>query len=159
MRRCLTAGALLLLLFYLACDHGLAPRPVSGIQGTISFQHWPPADSLHDLRLVVFRSFPPTNVVLEVLSGQAFVYPPIDSTHLPYFVDRVDYFLELPPGRYEYVVVAQQYGPNVFSDWRAVGQYDVDTDSLPTPITVPEGQIVSPVDIQVDFKKLPIQPF
>ena len=159
MRQWLTTAVLFLFLVSLGCDHGLAPRPVSGIQGTITFQNWPLADSLYDLRLVVFRTFPPTNVVLEVLSGQAFVFPPIDSTHLPYFVDRVDYFLELPPGRYAYVVVAQQYGPNVFTDWRAVGQYDVDTDSLPSPVVVPEGEVVPSVDIQVDFDHLPIQPF
>jgi len=156
---------ILLISFYFSCDHGLAPPEEeippepTGIAGTLYFRNWPPPDSLFDLRLVVFKNYPPTNILGELLSGNAFVYPPLDSTNLPFYVDSLQYLMKLPAGRYEYVVVAQQFGPNLYSDWRAVGQYDTDTDSLPTPIEVKENRLLKGIDVFVDFKNLPVQPF
>ncbi len=155
---------LLLAVLFTACDKGIAPREPgleeSGIQGTIFFQNWPPPDSLFDLRLVAFREFPPENIILEIVNQQAFAYPSInDSLGLPFYVERTDFEFELPAGQYGYLVVAQRYGENLFSDWRAVGQYDVDSDSLPSPLRVPENRMVRNIFISVDFDHLPIQPF
>jgi hypothetical protein len=149
----------------LSCDEGLAPRSdnlaiQTGIAGTVLFENWPAPDSLVDLRLVAFRTFPPENIFVEVISGQAFAYPAIgDTTRIPLYVDQYDFQFELPAGEYGYLVVAQQYGDDLFSDWRAVGQYDLDSDSLPSPLEVIENQVTRNIIIGVDFNNLPIQPF
>jgi hypothetical protein len=145
------------------CDHGLAPadsETKTGIAGTITYEdNWPSADSLKNLRLVVFKKYPPTDIIVEILTGEAFVYPPIDTISLAFNVTSQEYMLELPSGTFEYVAVAQQYGDNIFSDWRAVGQYDTDSDSLPTPILLEKNTFLENIDINVDFENLPIQPF
>ena len=151
------------ILIFSRCDHGLSPADatvVTGISGEITYEdNWPPADSLKDLRLVAFKKFPPRNIVLEVLSGEAIVYPPIDSASLQFYVTSQEYSMELPPDTFEYIVVAQRYGDDVFNDWRAVGQYDTDEDSLPTPIILKENTFLKNINIHVDFENLPIQPF
>jgi hypothetical protein len=153
------------ILFLSGCDKGIAPLEstlsiTQGIQGTILFQHWPPPDSLYNLRLVAFRKFPPENIFVEILTGQAYAFPAVnDTNHIPFYVDEYQFEFELPPGNYEYLVVAQQYGPNVLQHWRAVGQYDTDTDSLPSPFVVEENKVTRNMVIGVDFDNLPIQPF
>ena len=56
---------LVLLLFY-GCDRGLVPtEPPPGpgaLSGLITYAHWPPPDSLFDLRIVAFRDFPPEGI-------------------------------------------------------------------------------------------------
>lgn len=151
------------LVFVLAgCNEGLAPRiETSGISGVIRYKNWPRPDSLVDLRLVAFKNFPPTDILGEIIRGNAFVYPPIGDTALvPFFVDSIRYTAPLPPGRYAYVVVAQRYGPNIFFDWRPVGQYDLDTNyTVPSPVVVFEGTLTRFVDINVDFRNPPPFPF
>ena len=153
-----------LLLFY-ACDHGLKPTDEnqsqkSGISGTISYINWPPANSLFDLRLVVFEKYPPESILAELNDERAHVHPGFGEEGLPFPVDTTSYVMELDPGYYEYIVVAQQYGPNLFADWLAAGQYDtLFSDELPTPITVISGEILEEINIQVDFDNLPPQPF
>jgi hypothetical protein len=149
----LTVGSILS-----GCNEGLAPRiETSGISGVIRYKNWPPRDSLRDLRLVAFKVFPPTNIVGDVLQGRAIVYPPIgDSALVPFYVDSIQYTAPLPPGRYEYVVVAQQFGPNIFTDWRPVGQYDLDSNyAVPSPVIVFEGTTTRFIDINVDFRNPP----
>lgn len=144
------------------CNEGLAPRvETSGITGTIRYKHWPPQDSLYDLRLVAFKHFPPGNIVADVLQGKAVVYPPIGDTALvPFYVDSLHYTVPLPGGKYEYVVIAQRYGPNILTDWRPVGQYDLDTNyAVPSPVVVLEGTLTRFVDINVDFRNPPPFPF
>lgn len=130
------------------------------MSGVIRYQHWPPRDSLHDLRLVAFRVFPPSNIVSEVLLGRAVVYPPLGDTALvPFFVDSLRYQFSLPAGEYKYVVVAQQYGPTVTTDWRAVGQYDLDSNyAVPSPVMVIADSTVVGIDIRVDFSNPPPPP-
>jgi hypothetical protein len=147
------------------CDHGLEPAEENertAISGTITYQNWPPADSLKDLRLVVFKQYPPTDILMTVLSGQAVVYPPIGSSGLPMNVDSYDYTMDIPAGVYEYTAVAQQYGDSIETDWRAVGQYDTTgtgLDTIPTTLNVIENQILGNINITVDFHNLPYQPF
>jgi hypothetical protein len=158
---------LLVFLFLIQCEHGLSPsdakqtpKDVTGISGFILYKNWPSPDSLKDLRLVAFRNFPPQNILADVLSGQAIVYPPIDtSAHLQYDVPFEEYTMSLPPDTFKYIVVAQQYGDNIATDWRAVGQYDTDTDSLPTALIIGKDTFLENINIYVDFKNLPIQPF
>jgi hypothetical protein len=151
-------------LFY-SCNQGLKPTEpdqsqITGISGKISYTNWPPADSLFDLRLVVFKNYPPENIFEEVSEGRAFVYPAIGQESLPFFVDSTIYEMELAAGLYEYVAIAQQYGSNLFNDWLAAGQYDtLITDGLPTAITVISGELLENINIEVDFDDLPPQPF
>jgi hypothetical protein len=157
----------LISLFMLRCEHGLSPsdakqipQNVTGIGGFILYQNWPSPDSLKDLRLVAFRNFPPQNILAEVLSGSAIVYPPIDTlAHLEFNVPFEEFTMPLPADTFKYVVVAQQYGDNIATDWRAVGQYGADSDSLPTAIIIGEKTFLENINIHVDFKNLPIQPF
>jgi hypothetical protein len=155
---------LALFLFH-GCDKGLVPtEPPPGpgaLSGLITYASWPPPDSLFDLRIVAFRDFPPEGIVSSVLGGEAAVYPPIGDTALvPFFVDSLRYAFDLPSGRYEYLAVAQQYGPNLFTDWRPVGQYDLDTNlAVPTPIDVPPGDTLRNIIIHVDFANPPPAPF
>lgn len=156
--KCSVAAVFLILVILClmsGCNEGLAPRiETSGITGVIRYKNWPPRDSLIDLRLVAFKKFPPTDIIGEIIRGNAVVYPPIGDTALvPFYVDSTRYTVPLAPGRYEYVVIAQQYGRNIFFDWRPVGQYDLDTNyALPSPVVVLEGSLTRFVDINVDFR-------
>ena len=152
-----------LIIFIYECDHGLEPPTgptsnITGISGLISYTNWPPADSLSDLRLVVFKNYPPTNIVSELLNQRAFFYPTLDDS-LPRFVDTTSFILELPANTYEYIVVAQQYGPDFYADWRVVGQYDTDLDPLPSSVTVENGKLHENINVNVDFANPPNQVF
>ena len=157
---------LLPMLLLEGCDKGLSPlAPPSTaaagyMSGLIRYQHWPSRDSLYDLRLVAFKVFPPSNIVNEVLLGRAVVCPPLGDTALvPFFVDLLRYQFTLPAGEYKYVVVAQQYGPGVTTDWRAVGQYDLDSNLVvPSPVTIVASDTTRNVDINVDFSNPPPPP-
>ena len=150
----------LILLF--GCNQGLSPADSaigegpSGIAGTLYFSNWPTPDSLYDLRVVVFKTFPPEDILSALLTGQAYAYPPIDSLPLPFYVDSLNYQIELPPGIYEAVTVVYRYGPVILSDWAMVGLYhrpDAPTDTIPDAVTVRPGQMTQQIHIQVNFKR------
>ena len=160
----------LIFLFAVRCEHGLSPpnkkntnpNNLTGISGVIiykNYQNWPSPDSLFDLRLVAFPHFPPQNPYYEIFTKIAKVYPPIDtSAHLQFNVLYEEYVMELPPDTFEYILVAQQYEDSLTS-WLSVGQYDTYSDSLPTPVIVIQDSLLENININVDFKNLPIQPF
>jgi hypothetical protein len=157
---------IIIIIFINTCDHGLTPPEpeikLTGISGTIYYQNWPPVDSIYDLRLVIFKNFPPDSIFDEVMNGRAIVYPAIGEPHLSFQVDTTSYFIELPPDNYQYVVVAQQYKPDFLAQesWRVVGQYDTTmTDTLPTAINVIQDSVLEKIDLYVDFGHLPVQPF
>jgi hypothetical protein len=165
-------AAIVLGAFLLAgCNEGIQAPPevpagstpgATGFSGVITYKNWPPADSLVDLRLVAFKKFPPGDILTEVLQDSAVVYPPLGSTsNLPFNVDTTHYFAPTPAGAsYRYVVVAQRFDKNNLLAWRAVGQYDLDTNlAVPSPIQVPPDDTLLHVDINVDFNHLPPQPF
>ena len=156
---------LLIIILLYACNHGIAPTDTpdkpqnpGGISGKIYYQNWPPAEEIKNLKVIVFLEFPPDDIFNEVQSGRAIVYPPELSVSLPQLVDSSNYEVQLEPGIYEYVVIAQQYGG--FLDWRAVGHYStIHSDSIPSPVVVISDSILHDIDIYVDFNNLPIQPF
>lgn len=162
-------STIIITLILWSCDKGLTPvgtssniQPeITGISGTVYFKNWPPLDSLKDLRLIVFKNFPPSSVISEILSGQAFLYPALgDTNRLPFYVDSINYEMELDPGTYEYFVVGQQFGDDLYNDWLAAGQYDTTPqDSLPTSLTITENELLKDIFIHVNFDSLPIQPF
>jgi hypothetical protein len=159
----ITIFLFLMLFVFAACDHGLGPTTeITGMAGSISYLNWPTPDSLLDLRLVVFKNYPPENILLTVLTDTAFVYPGLEvpAPGLPLCVDMTAFEMKIDPGTYDYVVVAQRFGPEVTADWQAVGQYDTTlSDSLPTSITITRGELLKEINIVVDFHQLPPQPF
>jgi hypothetical protein len=156
---------LLVVIIIYACNHGIGPTDTpdkpqnpGGISGQIYYQNWPPAEEVKNLKVIVFLEYPPDDILNEVQSGRAIVHPPELSVSLPQFVDSSYYVVQLEPGIYEYVVVAQQYGGLL--DWRAVGHYStIQSDSIPSPVLVISDSILQDIDIYVDFDNLPIQPF
>lgn len=163
MRRPASLLAVILLFgMLIGCeDHGLAPATQSdtpGFSGLIRVRStWPPQDSVRDLRIAAFRNYPPKDILSEVLSGTA-----VFSEELPYGVDSVSYRVQAEAlnGSFAYVVVAQNYGPDPFKEWRAVGVYTVTGDfTKPSPIDLGEGRFLRGIDVEVDFINLPPQPF
>ena len=156
---------ILILVILFACDHGIDPEdveaPLQGVSGTIYYHNWPQQSTLLDLRLIVFKNYPPVNIFSEITQGNAVVHPPLGSPdNLPYFEDSTDFTVTLEEGYYGYVVVAQQYGPDILKDWRAVGQYDTTLhDTIPTAITIEKDSPLEGINVIVDFDSLPGQPF
>ncbi len=150
----------------LSCNEGLAPsgtpaQALGAFSGTIRFINWDSAGTVVDLRLVAFKTFPPNDILQEVIQGRAFVFPPLGAGQLvPVGTDSLVYTVMLSAGVYEYVAVAQQFGPDVMADWRPVGQYDPDSDpTVPTAIMVSTADTLADVNIMVDFDNLPPPPF
>lgn len=149
----------LILICFASCDHGLAPVsvsvPQSGIRGFVYFSHWPPADSVVDLRLAALGNPPSSNLINEVLQGKA----KFTISLTPYGADSIAYTLILSPGKYVYVGVAQQFGPNIEQDWRVVGVYHAVGESVnPDSVTVPADSVVNGINVYVDFNNIPPQP-
>ncbi len=146
-----------------SCEEGISPVSgssggrVYGISGVIHFSHWPPADSVLDIRLAALQNYPVPSIPAEVLNGRARY-----SDQLPYGVDSLPYTLTLPPlpaGNIPFVGVAQRYGPNIQQDWRVVGIYYAGGDTThPGSVVVPPDSIVPGINITVDFSHLPPQP-
>ena len=160
-------------IFY-SCNGGLDPAMTSKqavLAGVLHFtqgagaKNFPPRDSLRDIRVVAFKQIPrDTNVIFALISGDAFFTSSLldtnklDSTIAFSFeisqVQLADSILTI-----KYLAAAQQYGSNAFSDWRVIGLYKPINDSTPTPLSVFAGQVRNDLDINVDFKKIPPQPF
>jgi hypothetical protein len=156
----------IVLIWSLSCDHGLAPSDAeevisTGISGTIEYSSiWPVDSTLFNLKLVVFKQIPidSTQVITDVIGGEATVFPENLSENLPYYVDSTPYSLTLEPGFYAYIVVVQQYG--TIYQWRVVGQFDeTPADSLPTGLMVFADSMLTGIDISVDWNNPPFQPF
>ncbi|MAT39847.1 MAG: hypothetical protein CL946_09615 [Ectothiorhodospiraceae bacterium] len=150
------------LCLFISCDdHGISPKAgkeLPGFGGTLLVtSEWSPADSLFDLRVVAFRNYPPGDLVQELLDGNA-----VFSDTLQFNVETQSYTIEDAElaGTFEYVAVAQQYGSNLFTDWRAVGVFTESGDPAePSPVSLGSGQYIQGVDITIDFYDLPPQPF
>lgn len=152
---------------YWGCDGGLEPPTgESGFSGVVRFKNWPSADSVRELRLVVFEEYPSdsSGVISALLAGRAAVYP-ADSS-LPKFVDTVAYTFNTDNGinlqvqEYAYVIVAQQYGPNLFTDWRPAGVYAMRPNSFePALLRVLLHRVATNIDIHVDFNNPPPRPW
>jgi hypothetical protein len=170
MIRALTAAALIasLTLFVAGCDTGLGPlNEPAGFKGIIHFTNWPPADSVYELRLVAFETFPidSSSIILSLLRGTAVVYPPFGASGFPAFRDTVSYTFStqgttLQVKKYDYVIVVLRYGKNILNDWKPVGVYTTTPDSFdPTPVRVLLHKMTSDIDIFVDFHNPPPKPW
>jgi hypothetical protein len=149
-----------------SCDDGIAPTvPESGgtiapygFKGIVDFKNWPAPESIVDLRVVAFEKSPPVDILSEVLSRRA----EFTDTLKPYGADSIPYTLYLrsiPAGFVRYIVVAQQYGPNIQTDWRMLTFYNQDADtSRPDSLLIIADSVISGINLHVDFNSLPPQP-
>ncbi len=177
IRMTLFAASLLAILYgFSGCSGGINPQDYAvknTIAGRITFiqgagaEHFPPKDSLIDLRVVAFHDVPKdSNLIVELLSGTA-IYTPstlIDSSF--HYQASIDYSIVIPDNQfangaahYAYIVVAQQYGPDFTHDWRPVGLFSADSIFTPAAITVQRGESQLNVNIPVDFLHLPPEPY
>lgn len=157
---------LIVISILVSCNGGLEPpakedptKPKNLIFGTIRYvqgkSNWPPADSMKDLRIVFFTSYPDSAGILsDVVAGKVQF---IDSS-LAFNVDSSCYQFKVAttPVTFKYIAVAQNYG--TFLDWRVVGLYSND-GVTPKELFIGKDSVVRNLDINVDFLNLPPQPF
>lgn len=148
-----------------SCDGGLDPTKVKAtgdgwIKGTIRYiggkEAWPPEDSVFAIRVVAFKNYPPGDIFGDVISGNAY----FTFETLPLYVDSTEFLLKIPdaPVEIKYFAVAHQYGDSITSQ-QAVGVYTESGDpTKPSNISVQIGK-ENYITIDVDFSKLPPQPF
>lgn len=147
-----------------SCDKGLQPIEESKtalVKGKVHFtsgiNSWPVEDSLKDLRVAFFKSFPDSsNILNDFVSGNL----KFTNNSLEYFKDSVDYelLIEELPANFEYIAVVQNYGGIL--DWKVVGLYSENNDNrTPKRIQIIENREFNNVNIYVDFYNLPKQPF
>jgi hypothetical protein len=157
-----------LVLLQFGCDKGLEPGSVitPGFGGEIYYNSAiplkPPLDSLFDLRVVAVPYFPVDTsfyVIFRKIINDTIAYSPA-SIPTADSGKTVSYEMLVKPKSYYYIAVVQQFGPDVFSQWRVVGIYGYSAASpSPKPVTVPSGGFIKGINIVVDFKNLPPQPF
>ncbi|HCA79881.1 MAG TPA: hypothetical protein DEP53_09120 [Bacteroidetes bacterium] len=160
--------ALALALLFLSCDHGLAPLPPiePGFGGTIYFEKetWPPADSLVNLWVFASQIFPlDSEKVFQGLFSNPpaiYLYPAFDK-NLPLFGDSVSYAFNLPPATYFYVGVLQRTANDInVRSLKVVGMYGTsDVPPIPIPVNVTDTGFLTGIDLRVNFRKPPPQPF
>ncbi len=155
-----------MLILLVSCDEGLNPGTNRNIAtrafltGNIYFvdgkEGWPPTDSVFAVRVVAFKNYPPTDIINEILSGNAF----FTFNSLPLFVDSAFFSIEIKdtPVELKYIVVAQQYSDTITAQ-RAIGVYTETGDKTrPSSIKLFPGDSIF-IKIEVDFSNLPPQPF
>jgi hypothetical protein len=158
LRAC-RAVLLAALLLVGGCGDGLTPEMgLVGFEGRVTVASaFPPADSVLTLRVVAARSYPPKDILGEYIAGRlvfsdALVYNTRTQTYTILQNDLT--------GIFEYVCIAQQYGPNPFSQWRVVGVYSLSGDKTKySPVDFGSGRYLRGIDMTVDFYDLPPQPF
>ncbi|MBK7381194.1 MAG: hypothetical protein IPJ03_19780 [Ignavibacteriales bacterium] len=153
------------------CGGGIEPAIDSdssqpeGFSGAVVFVGaWP--DSAKRTHIVVFRDpldsvadfniFNLSFVSQEIPYGAAFyAYTSLDTGFVP--VGGL-----IPAGEYSYVCVAQSFSEEVSfdrKDWVVAGIYYAEGDSAnPGKLIIPQGQLVTNINIKCDFDNLPPQP-
>jgi hypothetical protein len=162
---------IILCLCIASCDGGLAPPPPVelGFSGTVHVApgSWPPADSLAGLLIFASKIYPldSATVYQGLFSNPPtiFVYPDF-SKSLPFFIDSISYSFPLSSGTYKYIGVIQQTSSDLFNlgirIFRVVGFYkDTTNHTLPGTVIVNDNSQVQGINIQVDFRNPPPQPF
>lgn len=167
MLKKLLALSLVLIICLNGCDEGIEPgEPIipGGFSGTVNFTGtWP--EGIKRTHIVVFK-----NPILKTedffLPNLSFVVDsiPFKSVYYNYnsleksFVD----ILQLWPGEYKYIVVAQSKTPEISfqrKDWNVVGVYCINNDqSKPASLIIRSNQVTPNININVDFNNPPPQP-
>ena len=158
-------------LLSLSCDAGLAPPPPVelGFSGTVYFSpgSWP-KDSLNSLWIFASQIYPLDSA--KVYSGlfsvpnTIFLYPSFTQSLPLSEVDSIPYSFPLNAGTYKYIGVIQQVSPDLITlgirVFRVVGFYKDSTNrSQPGTVIVQDNYQVKGININVDFRNSPPQPF
>ncbi len=157
---------LFLVCLLLSCDGGLTPPPAfdPGFGGTITFESWPPSDSLVNVWLFASQIYPLDSIkIFEGLftTRKIFLYPGLTQS-LPRYVDSVAYsFAPLEVGYYRYIGIIQQFNMQLsIRSFRVVGVYKNPADTLlPGEVDVRDFSFMSGINIKANFRNLPPQPF
>lgn len=152
--------------FLISCDGGLTLPPdiEPGLSGVLSVQGpWPVQDSVKTLWIFASQIFPidSSNVASGIISNKILLYPSIAES-LPYNITSLSFNFALPPATYYYVGVLQRFGDNLLdpNSYRVVGVYsDPGTPGIPKTVTLRDFEVLSGVNLTVDFYNLPPQPF
>ena len=153
-----------LIIYFYGCNEGLAPpepNSKTSISGKITYKggidNWPPVDSVYGIRVVAFKNYPPQDIINEIISGNAY----FTEESLAFYTDSSSFYIEIndPPVELQYIVVAWQYDSLITSQ-KAAGVYTLTGDvNNPSKLNVQKGNAYKNIDINVDFKNLPPQPF
>lgn len=142
---------LLLLTISTGCDRGLEPPieepdPTGVIVGTVTYSgEWPPESELIDLFFVPLPFIPSS--VADILSQLGNLRT---SETLQRNVDEDEFIVDdIPNGAYIYNIIANQFGKNIFTDWRPLGVYS-ENDG----VIIVTGDTTK-INIHVDFDNLP----
>ena len=163
---------IILCLLLASCDAGLAPPPPIelGFSGTVYFTpgSWPSRDSLVGLMIFASEIYPLDSAM--AFAGlfsdppTIFVYPSMSESLLPFSADSISYSFPLRSGTYKYIGVVQQISSDLKTRgmrvFRVVGFYKDAADlSQPGSVVVNDSSQVKEINIQVDFRNPPPQPF
>jgi hypothetical protein len=154
-----------------SCDGGLAPPPPVelGFSGTVYFTpgSWP-TDSLINLWIFASQIYPLDSATafagLFSNPPTIFVYPSMSGSLLPFFADSIPYSFPLHSGTYKYIGVIQQVSSDLINHgirvFRVVGFYKDPSNLLqPGSVIVNDNYQVKGINIDVDFRNPPPQPF
>lgn len=153
------------LLFY-SCGEGISPEPegktkITGFGGIIVFNgKWP--EGVTRTHIVAFKN--PLNSIGDFNAfNLGFVSDSIPfGTRTIFFSSLKNPILDILPGEYSYVAVAQSRTPTMSlnrKDWFVVGVYYSNNDySKPGKLLIPENQFVTNINITCDFNNPPTQP-
>lgn len=146
-----------------SCDGGLAPTPASEksyLKGSIKFvkgiENWPSEDSIFAVRAAAFKTMPDSNIILSILSGQAY----FTGESLPMFTDSANFSFEISdaPVNIVYIVVVMQFTSDILSQ-RVIGVYTTNGDKTKnSELFIEKGKSYD-ISIEVDFDDLPPMPF
>lgn len=146
MKRLITST--IAILFILSSCSGIEPDPIPEtgtlIAHIIYDSEWPDREDIVDLRFIAFKFRPQSEAdflrITEMLVSEPLTYGVTSQTVR---------FEEVPNQRFYAAAIGWQYGPNIFSDWRAAGVYTTGNGEF-----VIEGNTVE-VTIRVDFSNPP----
>lgn len=154
---------ILLFVVIVSCDEGLKPPDKSG-KSYIAFnffyvggvEKWPDSTEMKAMRFVAFKSYPPKDILQDVIDGEAY----FTFLSLPLYVESSSKLIEIPdtPQKLEYLVAAWQYMDSL-SAQKVAGVYTESGDNTkPSSIFLDKGDTAI-IDIFIDFENLPPQPF
>lgn len=162
-----SAGLCLCLVILISCEGGLTVPPdiEPGIVGLLTApSSWPSqTDSVKTLWIFASQIYPldSSKVVAGIFNSQILLYPALDQS-LPYGFTSLDYNFPLTPATYYYIGVLQRFGDNVVDprSYRVVGVYEnPQNPSEPGVITIREFQVLTGINIMINFVNPPPQPF
>ncbi|MGB9771219.1 MAG: hypothetical protein ACPLX7_04475 [Candidatus Kapaibacteriota bacterium] len=148
------------LLFIFSCQEGVSPADgerESFVNGKIivvsGIDSWPRPDSAKELRIIVVPSYPPYNILADILEGRAYL-----SDTLQRFIDTIPYSVKIQktPMESAYILASLRFG--TILQQKMIGFYKKNPESkVPDSLYIDKGVNLQNLDIFIDFKNLPDQ--